>query len=386
MAVQFHVAFSSIMKGAAIFAGGPFYCAQGSQTTAESGCMYPSAAPDIAPFVAITKQYASSGDIDDPSNLSAQKVFLFGGADDHTVNPVVMDALNSYYGTYVDTSSIEYVNRRPGTSHTMPTVNYGTSCDESMSPYIGNCSYDGAGLALAQIYGTLVPAATTLSGSIVTIPQSKFIASPSSHNLADDAYAYVPASCAKGETCRVHVAFHGCEQNVTAVGSDFYEHAGYNPWADTNHIIVLYPQTMDGSGSYEGCWDWYGYDSAKYATKTGPQMAMVRAIIDFLVAGGPLPTSGSGVSADAGSTTGVSPTTDAGAFVWPTSDAGLTVPTGTCITDTNYDHVLYGRAHASGSDALANGSNDDLGADTALVWTSLKETSAGYYVKTASCL
>jgi len=383
MAVQFHVAFSSIMKGAAIFAGGPFYCAQASETTATTTCMSSTTAPSIAPYVAITKQYASSGDIDDPTNLASQKVFLFGGADDHTVDPVVMDALDSYYATYMSAGSIQYVSRRTGTSHTMPTVAYGTSCDESISPYIGSCNYDGAGIALAQIYGTLAPAATTLSGSIVTISQSQFLANASSHSVADDAYAYLPASCANGEVCRVHVAFHGCEQNAAAVGSDFYEHAGYNPWADTNHIIVLYPQTTTGGTNFEGCWDWYGYDSASYATKTGPQMAMVRAMIDFLVSGGPIGTGAA--SLDAGSGAGTLTGFDAGAFTLPSLDAGLGSLT-SCVTDSNTDHVLFGRAHVAGASVLADGSNDNLGADSAVVWTSLKETSTGTYTLVSSCL
>jgi len=39
MANQFHVAYSSIVKGAAIVAGGPYLCAQGSMTTALTACM-----------------------------------------------------------------------------------------------------------------------------------------------------------------------------------------------------------------------------------------------------------------------------------------------------------------------------------------------------------
>jgi hypothetical protein len=350
--------------------------------------MSSSSAPSIAPYVAITKQYAASGAIDDPSNLAAQKVFLFTGADDHTVNPPVMDALNSYYGNYMSAGSIEYVNRRPSTSHTMPTVSYGTTCDQSMSPYIGSCGYDGAGLALAQIYGALAPAATTLSGTIVPISQAQFVSNPSSHSLADTAYAYLPASCANGESCRVHVAFHGCLQSAASVGSDFYEHAGYNEWADTNHIIVLYPQTSNGGSNFEGCWDWYGYDSSTYATKTGPQMAMVRAMIDFLVKGGPLATgtsTGAGTGTGSGTGTGATTSFDAGAFGFPSFDAAAGFPTQTCFTDTNTDHVLFGRAHVSGSSVLANGSNDNLGADSATIFTSLKETSTGVYVMKSSC-
>ena len=39
MAVQLHIAFSSIISGAAVYAGGPYWCAQGSLNTAMMECM-----------------------------------------------------------------------------------------------------------------------------------------------------------------------------------------------------------------------------------------------------------------------------------------------------------------------------------------------------------
>jgi poly(3-hydroxybutyrate) depolymerase len=288
MAVQLHVAFSSIMKGAAIFAGGPFDCAQGSLTTALTTCADPAAAPDVTPLVTITNQWAASGDIDDPSHLAAQHVFLFGGAEDETVSPLVMDALDAYYGAFLPAASIVYESRHAATGHPYPTLAYGGLCAESAAPWTGLCNFDGAGRALAQIYGTLDPAATTLSGSYVSLAQGDFIANPASHSLADTAYAYVPSACAAGDTCRVHVAFHGCDQEATGVvGSAFYEHAGYDEWADTNHIVVLYPQTIASpSTNPNACWDFWGYDSADYAKKSAPQMAMVRAMIDAIAQNG----------------------------------------------------------------------------------------------------
>src|SRR5262249_56886574 len=38
MAVQFDIAFSSMLRGAGIIAGGPYYCAQGNLFTATSTC------------------------------------------------------------------------------------------------------------------------------------------------------------------------------------------------------------------------------------------------------------------------------------------------------------------------------------------------------------
>ena len=85
--------------------------------------------------------------------------------------------------------------------------------------------------------------------------------------------------------CAVHVAFHGCRQNADAVGDAFARHAGYNRWADSNGLIVLYPQT---SASYfrifnpRGCWDWWGYTGPDYAMQSAPQIRAVIAMIERL--------------------------------------------------------------------------------------------------------
>ncbi|HEY1960739.1 MAG TPA: hypothetical protein VGH28_34240 [Polyangiaceae bacterium] len=280
MAVQFHVAFSSLVKGAAIFAGGPYMCSKGSVATALTTCAGGSPAPDVSASVAATNANAAAGDIDPTSGLQDARIFLFVGADDDVVNPVVVDALQSYYAALLPSASIAYVNRRAGTAHTWPTLDYGVPCDIVSSPYVGKCSYDGAGAALAQLYGTLAPASASLGGQIVAVPQGAFIADPAAHSLDDTAYAYVPAACASGDACKLHIAFHGCLQGASSVGDAFYAHAGLDEWADANHLVVLYPQAIKSGANPEGCWDFWGYDSPDFAKKSGPQMAMVRAMID----------------------------------------------------------------------------------------------------------
>jgi len=279
MAVQFHVAFSSFVSGAAIFAGGPWDCSKGSVSTALTTCAGGSPPPDTASLVTATNAAAQAGDIDPVAGLSGTRVFLFGGADDTVVNPVVMDSLDAYYASFVPSGSIDYVSRRPATAHTLPTLAYGTPCDESATPYVAKCNYDGAGAALAQLYGTLAPPAATPTGTIVTVPQTDFTDDAGSHSLSDTAYLYVPTSCASGDTCKLHVSFHGCLQNADDVGDAYYGHAGFDEWADTNHLVVLYPQTVKTASNPEACWDFWGYDSPSFAKKTGPQMAMVRAMI-----------------------------------------------------------------------------------------------------------
>ncbi|HET9044902.1 MAG TPA: hypothetical protein VFN70_17220, partial [Burkholderiales bacterium] len=90
--------------------------------------------------------------------------------------------------------------------------------------------------------------------------------------------------------------FHGCRQSVEAIGERFVREAGYNRWADTNRLIVLYPQTISRNGwgmaglrwsfvfNPRGCWDWWGYTGNQYMTRSGPQIAAVKAMVDRLAA------------------------------------------------------------------------------------------------------
>ena len=135
---------------------------------------------------------------------------------------------------------------------------------------------------LQHIYGQLNQKAASLSGEIIAFDQGDFIGDPPAHSMSDTGYVYVPASCRDGEQCRVHIALHGCLQTTADIGTQFVENAGYNAWADTNNIIVLYPQGFAGPGNPRGCWDWWGYDGPDYHVKTARQMTAVMAMVDRL--------------------------------------------------------------------------------------------------------
>ncbi|MDY7576252.1 PHB depolymerase family esterase [Actimicrobium sp. CCI2.3] len=78
---------------------------------------------------------------------------------------------------------------------------------------------------------------------------------------------------------------HGCKQNVATVGTQYYKNAGYNRWADTNNMIVLYPQASPTSANPNGCWDWYGYDDVNFPAKSGGQMVAIKTMIDRITSG-----------------------------------------------------------------------------------------------------
>lgn len=78
MAVQFHVAHSSIINGAGIVAGGPYYCAFANLVTAETNCMRTPALIDIPVLVRVTKNTALTGTIDALSHLADDRRQTFG--------------------------------------------------------------------------------------------------------------------------------------------------------------------------------------------------------------------------------------------------------------------------------------------------------------------
>ena len=111
-------------------------------------------------------------------------------------------------------------------------------------------------------------------------------------------WAYIPAACARGESCRLHVALHGCKQGQSylplrpVVGDDLYygttfvRNAGYNRWAESNRIVVLYPQAVSiPDRNPNGCWDWWGYTDENFATRKGVQLSAIRAMVEQITSG-----------------------------------------------------------------------------------------------------
>ena len=108
--------------------------------------------------------------------------------------------------------------------------------------------------------------------------------------LADEAFVYVPKQCQddnndrKGKKkCVLHVVFHGCLQTTDNIGLQYVEETGYNEVAETNNLVILYPQAIpDALKNPNGCWDWWGYTNKKYAHQKGKQVKTVWRMIEKL--------------------------------------------------------------------------------------------------------
>ncbi|NPT57373.1 extracellular catalytic domain type 2 short-chain-length polyhydroxyalkanoate depolymerase [Paraburkholderia elongata] len=308
MAVQFDVGYSSFLKGAGIIAGGPYDCAQGSVTTALQPCMAANGSTNVSTLIGITEQNARNQAIDPTSGLASHRIWMFSGTADSVVKQSVMNDLRTYYSHYISNTQIKYINNMDA-EHAMSTDFYGNSCPTKGDPYINNCHFDAAGDLLKWIYGdTLNPRNTgALSDDhFIEFDQSEFIPNPNSHSMATTGWAYVPANCAAGQACKLHVVFHGCKQypvysyfagsGMVTFGMTYVRNTGYNQWADTNNIIVLYPQAFNGRNNPNGCWDWWGYDDPNYATRTGNQMKAVKAMVDRITSGATQLASPSGLT------------------------------------------------------------------------------------------
>ena len=284
MAGQFHVAFSELLVGAGIVAGGPYNCAEGQLPLALNRCMQTTlGAPDPERLRAKAEALAADARIDPLSGLAGDRVFVFSGSADDTVTSAVVARTVAFYrAAGVPAADIRYVDDLPA-GHAFVTLDQGNACEVTRSPFVNDCDYDQAGAILEHIYGPLAPPAGEAAGTLIEFDQTEFLADATRHGLATTGFAYVPASCAGGSAgCRVHVAFHGCKQTAELVGDAFVSRAGYNRWADANRLIILYPQADETLANPNACWDWWGYDDPDYMTRDGRQMAAVRAMLGRL--------------------------------------------------------------------------------------------------------
>jgi poly(3-hydroxybutyrate) depolymerase len=277
MAVQLAVAHSSVFgAGFASIAGGPYDCAEGSLFTALGRCLGRAPIPDAA-LAARTQKLADEGAIDPLRNLSATRAYVFSGAKDSAVAPATSEALVAYLKRVAPNANVVYKSD-VAAEHAFVTDDHGPSCLTKGVPYVVDCDFDLAGALLGHLLGGLNPRIAPKDTSLVRFNQRELSAEPS---LADAGWVYIPDACrSEGAQCRVHVALHGCKQNEAEVGDAFFRHAGYNRWAESNRIVVVYPQT--GRTATNGCWDWWGYASADYAKKTAPQMRAIVAMVDAL--------------------------------------------------------------------------------------------------------
>jgi poly(3-hydroxybutyrate) depolymerase len=369
---QFAVAFSSLIDGAGIIAGGPWFSAQANVVLALSLMKDPSLV-DVPLLLQEFSNSAKLGYIDPAHCFSSMNIFTFAGIRDSVVHPGVASRTRRFNRALNATT---VVGPDIMAEHSFPTLAYGNDCVYLGPMYINSCEYDAAGHALlSSLPGFIAHGPPTLTPvpeddrNFIRLRQDYFtdLLPPMTAYLAgldSMAYAYVPTQCrhvleysavkpalipegepdppaeraprgvhtaadaaaltaaaaatapagghapapsrtteallrarstglptlAPGEkytsdaggaekACRVHLALHGCQQTRAQLGNTFSRFTGYNRWAETTNVIVIYPQAIETVTNPKGCWDWWGYSTPAYASKAAPQNVMLARML-----------------------------------------------------------------------------------------------------------
>lgn len=289
MAIQFAVAHSATVRGVGAIAAGPYACARTYPLLLSDTCLR--GRPDERASEQAVKFAAALGQIDPPDDLSRIRSWVLADGADPVVSLTVVEAARDFLRHYGgDLVRFAVLN---GAGHSMPTVDQGGPCSGTGGTYLNACGFDAAGRMLDY----LVPDAAAgpdAGGELVAFDQAEFV--PTWRRLLGNAslgargYLYVPSGCRRGG-CRLHVALHGCRQGVGQGGEEFVRHAGYNAWAARHATVILYPQAEPTAYIWyapwlplnpEGCWDWWGYSGADYATRGGVQIRAVEGMIERL--------------------------------------------------------------------------------------------------------
>lgn len=301
MAGQFQFAHADIVTGAGIIAGGPYGCAETAvseilpsggtvfvnASRAISGCMMNSLAmwgiPNPQQLADKARSLADENRIGKIADVVTDRIYMFSGTQDSVVEPAIVKAAATFYRDLgVPDSNIMFVQDIPA-GHALVTVDKGLACSESRSPFVNDCDYDQAGAMLKQLLGDeLTGPQDPLRGEFLEFNQDEFTKDLEDPGLAPSGVVFIPDACRTEAGCRVHVAYHGCQQNRASVGDAFIRDSGLAGWAAANRLIVLFPEVTTGALNPQACWDWWGYTGRAYLTREAPQIRAVRSMLDRL--------------------------------------------------------------------------------------------------------
>jgi pimeloyl-ACP methyl ester carboxylesterase len=270
MAQQLHLAYPDLFSGAALIAGVPWGCAEGSIATALGQCTARAEAPlPVAGYLERLRSAAADGRVGDPQLLADDRAWVFHGSLDKAVAEPVSRAAFEVYAGLLPAAQLAWV-ADVAAAHNFPTLAKGHACDAMQPPFIGACDYDAAGELLGFLYpGLDAPdRATTAELQAVTLPGA------AAAGLDETAFLYLPESCPENG-CRLHLVLHGCKQSQTDVGQAFMQDSGYLPWAIANQVVLAFPQVVAGAANPLSCWDWWGYTGVNYLERDAAQMRVL---------------------------------------------------------------------------------------------------------------
>lgn len=283
-AQQLHVAYSDLFSGSAAIAGVPYGCSEGDLGLALGRCIGKEEGPlPVAVLISAAEEAAAAGLIADPAGLAGDRAWVFHGALDDTVGKQVSEATLAFYQHFLPEEATVFINDVQA-AHLFPSLDNGTDCTSSATPWVGACDYDGAGELLSFLYPGLIPPDAAQRQSSGGLEVVSLVSAPEigRTGLAEEALVFTPSAC-PAEGCRLHLVLHGCLQSREQLGDEFARLSGYLPWAEANGIVLAFPQVKPQPSNPLGCWDWWGYTGDTFLNRDGPQMAALTGWLDSLM-------------------------------------------------------------------------------------------------------
>ncbi|CAJ1447035.1 unnamed protein product [Effrenium voratum] len=301
MAVNHLFAHSASVDGALIAAGSPYGC--GMEKDEEDRCYYGNV--DIEQSVRWTWGRYAQNLIDDPSNLNKVPVLLFNGKSDECVYTRVMRDTFKTLQYFVDK---DYLFRSFNTNaaHVWSLDHGQCHCGACASLYgslrccdVNNCHYDLSGDMLRKFYGSIRPRVKA-HPRLYHVHQWRYIpwetqnetnetnatkpTGPRRAGLWKFALVYVPTGCeARVLECRIHVNYHGCIRKRLKRRRLWATSIDLNEYAESNDIVVVYPQAAGSPRVGNGCWNWGdSKDDQYFDTRRSMQIGTVMNLLKNL--------------------------------------------------------------------------------------------------------
>ena len=153
-------------------------------------------------------------------------------------------------------------------------------------PYIStpplNRGYDTAGASMNKVIPGGLRAKENnwpALGEIIKFDQSEFNEfSLLPTGIYDEGYFFKPNSCTTDKKCRLYLVLHGCDGSAEELGTNFVAFSGFLPWAASNDVILLFPQSKS-TGLGPNCWDFLEYSGWNYYNKRGTQPSAIYKMI-----------------------------------------------------------------------------------------------------------
>lgn len=296
--------------------------------------------PDKAKFPTdYLKTNAANSLVDPLIHLSEQKVLVFHGKSDSVLNLKMQKSLKNYYLS-VGVKESNLLTLTGKGSHNFPTDRQdGIDCATEKVPYVAACDLNLAEKILAHLFDDRIIRTEINKDHIYLVDQTNDLLNINkteadwvtpSPSIAPYGYFYASDKClAAPESCHLHIALHGCKMSdsynesfqtqyqnqvsnfrIVSMRSKqnslfrlpglpaieektnhygllkFVLDSGYINYAEQNDLMILFPQTWITQNNFpynpKGCWDWFGWTGANYATNTGAEAKWLMEFIQSI--------------------------------------------------------------------------------------------------------